>query len=101
MISFGKNQSDSPSAYPTERTVLMKKNVSSTLGISYDKLWKLLIDRKMKKKDLQFLTNLSSAVIAKLGKNQTVHMSTLIKICEVLHCNLFDIMELTKPVQAN
>ena len=101
MVSFDKKWSDSTSADLTERTGSMKKTASSTLGISYDKLWKLLIDRKMKKKDLQFLTSLSSAVIAKLGKNQPVHMSTLIKICEVLHCNLFDIMELTKPVQAN
>ncbi len=70
------------------------------MTLSYDKLWKLLIDKKMKKKDLQNMTKLSSAVIAKLGKNQPVHMSTLIKICEVLGCGLYDIIELTMPMKA-
>lgn len=77
----------------------MKENFSQKPTLSYDKLWKLLIDKKMKKKDLQNMTKLSSAVIAKLGKNQPVHMSTLIKICEVLGCGLYDIIELTLPMK--
>ena len=64
------------------------------LNISYGRLWKLLIDRKMKKKDLQALTKLSSAVIAKLGRDETVHLDTLLKICAALRCDLADIIEI-------
>lgn len=77
------------------------ESLSDTVGrISYDKLWALLIERKMKKKDLQEQTRLSSAVIAKLGKNLPVHLVTLMKICDVLHCNLFDIVEMKQPIKA-
>ena len=69
--------------------------------ISYDRLWHLLTERKMKKKDLQEKTHLSSAVIAKLGKDLPVHLVTLVKICDVLHCNLFDIVEMKQPIKAN
>ena len=64
-----------------------------TFQVCYDKLWKLLSSRKMKKKDLQSKTNLSSAVIAKLGKGMPVHLNTLLKICSVLHCTLDDIVD--------
>ena len=64
------------------------------LNISYGRLWKLLIDRKMKKKDLQALTKLSSAVIAKLGRDETVHLDTLLKICAALRCDLADIIDI-------
>lgn len=64
-------------------------------GVSYAKLWKLLVSRKMKKKDLQLLTHLSSAVIAKLGKNQSVQLTTLVKICNVLKCSITDIVDLS------
>mgnify|MGYP000863908162 CR=1 FL=1 len=63
-------------------------------NISYNKLWKLLIDRKMKKKDLIAATKLSSAVIAKMGRHETVHLDTLIKICRALHCKLDDIVDI-------
>lgn len=79
----------------------MKTMSSATKQISYDKLWALMTEKKMKKKDLQEKTNLSSAVIAKLGKNLPVHLVTLVKICEVLHCNLFDIVELKQPKAVN
>lgn len=78
----------------------MENTRDKSVHLSYDRLWKLLVDRKMKKKDLQLLTNLSSAVIAKLGKNQPVHLNTLIKICTVLHCNIIDVVELKRPVRA-
>ena len=61
--------------------------------VCYDKLWRLLSNRKMKKKDLQAKTKLSSAVIAKLGKGLPVHLNTLLKICSVLHCTLDDIVD--------
>jgi len=62
--------------------------------ISYDKLWKLLIDKKMKKKDLQKLAGISSSSIAKLGKDE--HMNTIIleKICTALQCDTCEIMEI-------
>ncbi|WML36944.1 helix-turn-helix transcriptional regulator [Clostridium sp. OS1-26] len=62
--------------------------------ISYKKLWKLLIDRDMKKQDLQRLSKISSASITKLGKNQHVSTETLQKICVALECDISDIMEM-------
>ncbi|MFI3327160.1 MAG: helix-turn-helix transcriptional regulator [Clostridia bacterium] len=64
--------------------------------ISYNKLWKLLIDKNMKKQDLQQATGLSRATITKLGKNEDVSTATLRKICDVLDCNIEDIIEITK-----
>ena len=64
--------------------------------ISYNRLWKLLIDRKMKKKDLQEATHLSSAVIAKMGRGESVHLNTLAKICCSLHCGLADIVDIVQ-----
>ena len=63
------------------------------MSISYKKLWKLLIDKDMKKKDLQVAANISSASIAKLGKNVNVNTDILLKICNALHCDISDIME--------
>lgn len=64
-----------------------------TACVSYNKLWKLLIDRNLKKKDLIRKTSLSSAVIAKMGKNLPVHLETLLKICGALNCDISDIMD--------
>lgn len=64
------------------------------MHISYDKLWKLLIDKKMNRQDLKKITGLSSATIAKLGKGANVTTDVLIKVCEALDCGLEDIMEL-------
>lgn len=66
------------------------------MHISYDKLWKLLIDKKMNKQDLKKITGLSSATIAKLGKGGNVTTDVLIKICGALGCELEEIMELNK-----
>lgn len=66
------------------------------MAISYKKLWKLLIDKDMMKKDLREAAGLSTNVIAKLGKNQDVSTEVLRKICGVLECDITDIMELTK-----
>ena len=63
------------------------------MAASYKKLWKLLIDRDMKKKDLRALTGLSSSTIAKMTKNETVSTDVLVKICGVLGCDVGDIME--------
>ncbi len=72
--------------------------IPETFQVCYDKLWKLLSSRKMKKKDLQSETNLSSAVIAKLGKGMPVHLNTLLKICSVLHCTLDDIVDVSATI---
>lgn len=62
--------------------------------VSYKKLWKLLIDRDMKKKDLREATGISSVSMAKLGKNENVTTDVLVRICAALNCELSDIMEL-------
>ena len=61
---------------------------------SYNKLFKLLIDKKMKKKDLQEAAGLSPASIAKLSKGQYVSMDVLVKICQALDADIGDIMEI-------
>lgn len=63
-------------------------------SVSYKKLWKLLIDRDMKKKDLREATGISSVSMAKLGKNENVTTDVLVRICAALNCELSDIMEL-------
>lgn len=66
-----------------------------TMAISYNKLWKLLIDKDMKKKDLQILSGISSATITKLGRNENVNTEILQKICIALQCDISDIMKMT------
>ena len=61
--------------------------------ISYKKLWKLLIDKDMKKKDLQITAGISAASITKLGKNENVNTEIILKICTALNCDVSDIME--------
>lgn len=64
------------------------------MTVSYKKLWKLLIDKDMKKKDLQAAAGVSWASITKLSKGETVSMDVLIKICKTLECDIGDVMEL-------
>jgi DNA-binding Xre family transcriptional regulator len=64
------------------------------MTISYNKLWKLLIDRGMKKGELKEKANISSSSMAKLGKNENVNTDILIKVCAALNCDLSEIMEL-------
>ena len=64
--------------------------------IDYSKLWKRLIDKNITKTELMQLTGISSRIIAKLTKNETVTTETLIKICSALNCDISDIMELTQ-----
>lgn len=64
--------------------------------VSYKKLWKLLIDRDMKKKDLCAAAGISHASVAKLGKNGNVTTDVLVKICTALQCDIGDIMEITE-----
>jgi DNA-binding Xre family transcriptional regulator len=73
------------------------------MAISYKKLWKLLIDKDMKKKDLQRVAGISSATVTKLGKNENVNTEILQKICTALNCDSSDIMEIIpdNPKKAN
>ena len=66
------------------------------LQISYKKLWKLLIDRDMMKKDLAERAGISPASIAKLGRNENVNTDILLKICIALECDVSDIMEVVE-----
>jgi len=67
-----------------------------TKALSYNKLWKILIDKGMNKKDLKNATGISTTAIAKLGKGDNVTTDTLLKICEVLDCDVADICEVVK-----
>ena len=64
------------------------------MKISYKKLWKLLIDKNLKKKDLQKMAGISSSSIAKLGRNENVNTEIINKICNALDCDTSDIMEM-------
>ena len=64
------------------------------MEVSYKKLWKILIDRDMKKKDLQAKAGISWASVTKLSKGETVSMEVLMKVCKTLNCDIGDIMEL-------
>ena len=64
------------------------------MQISYKKLWKLLIDKDMKKKDLQREADISWTTLTKMSKNEKVSLDMLMKICEALHCNIGDIMDI-------
>lgn len=64
------------------------------MSVSYKKLWKILIDMDMKKKDLQQAAGVSSALIAKMGRNENVSTDSLVKICTALKCDIGDIMEI-------
>lgn len=63
------------------------------MAISYNKLWKLLIDRGLKKTELVKLSGITSNAMAKMGRNESVQVDTLGKICAALGCNVDDIME--------
>ena len=63
------------------------------MPISYDKLWKLLIDKNMTKMDLKEAAGVSAASIAKLGKGANITTDVLLKICETLTCHIEDILE--------
>ena len=63
------------------------------MRISYNKLWKMLIDKNMKKSDLRKKADISSASLAKLGKGDNITTDVLLRICEVMDCRIEDILE--------
>lgn len=68
------------------------------MGICYKKLWKLLIDKDMKKKELSTIAGISQASITKMGRNGHVSTETLMNICSALGCGIGDIVEITPEV---
>ena len=70
------------------------------MKISYNKLWKLLIDRNMNRTQLRCAAHISTNAVAKLGRNEAVSVDTLEKICRVLQCDVGDIMEMDFSIPA-
>ncbi len=66
------------------------------MHISYNKLWKMLIDKNMKRRDLQEVAGISSASVAKLGKGENITTDVLLRICEALDCTIDDILDTIK-----
>ena len=73
--------------------LMIEYQEENPMRISYNKLWKLLIDKGMNKRDLKAVSGVSSASIAKLGKCENITTDVLLKICESLNVHLDDIME--------
>lgn len=66
------------------------------MNVNYNRLWKMLIDKKMKKSELQKQAQISGNIITRLNKDDFVSMETIAKICDVLECGVDDILEFTK-----
>ena len=71
------------------------------MEISYKKLWKLLIDKDMKKKDLQSSAEISWASVTKLSKGEAVSMDVLIKVCKAMNCDIGDVVEFIPKENVN
>ena len=69
------------------------------MAVSYKPLFKLLIDKKMKKKDFAKLTGLSNSTVSKLAKNENVTMEVIEKICRNLNCSVSDILEFNEDIE--
>ena len=71
------------------------------MGFSYNKLWKILIDEDMNKTDFQKAVELSPTTVAKLGKNETVNMEILARICDYFNCGIEDIVTYSHRKKTN
>ena len=71
------------------------------MAIRYNKLWKLLIDKGMTKTQMRLQADISTTTLAKLGKNETVSMDVLLKLCKLLDCNVGDIMDVINEEASN
>ncbi len=70
------------------------------MAVSYNGLWKMLIDKKMFKKDLAEELNISSATMAKMGKGEKVSLEVLQKICVYMNCDIGDIISFEKSIES-
>ena len=77
-------------------TLLLIKRKADNMAVSYNGLWKMLIDKNMYKKDLSADLGISSATMAKMGRGENVSMDILEKICDYMDCNIGDIMSFEK-----
>ena len=64
------------------------------MAVSYNKLWKLLIDKKMKRTEMQRLAGISGNVLSRMGKDEYVSIESIEKICTLLRCDIGDVMEI-------
>ena len=71
------------------------------MAVNYNKLWKLLIDKGMTKTQMRLQADISTTTLAKLGKNETVSMDVLLKLCKLLDCNVGDIMDVINEEASN
>lgn len=69
------------------------------MAVSYKRLWKLLIDKDMKKRDLKEAANLSPSLMSSLNQDKSVTVNTLSRICEVLNCRIEDVIEIVPDEQ--
>lgn len=79
-----------------KRVKKIRNNGGTRMRFSYNRLWKLLIDKNINKQKLKELSGISSASVAKLRKGQNVTTNVLLNICNALDCNVEDIMEFVK-----
>lgn len=89
----GSHQNDILNKYENHYIAFRLKEVGA-VEVSYKKLWKLLIDKDMKKKDLQQQAGVSWSSVTKLSKGETVSMEVMMKVCKALNCDIGDVMEL-------
>lgn len=75
------------------------KNRVNDMGANYKKLWKLLIDKDMKKKDLMRVAQISATSVSKLTKGENIQTDILVKICVALQCDFSDIMEMDSDLE--
>ena len=71
------------------------------MTVNYNKLWKKLIDLEMNRTEMRLKAGISTKQLAKLGKNENVNTEILVKICQVLHCNVDEIMDISEQKESN
>ena len=83
--------------------IIYRKDIAEVMIVarSYNKLWKLMIDKKINKTQLRTAAKISSNAMAKLGRDESVPIETLEKICNVLHCDIGDITEIIPEESKN
>ena len=69
------------------------------MAVSYNKLWKKLIDLDMSRTQLRLKAGISTKTLAKLGKNENVNTDILVKVCQALECNVDEIMDITEQTE--
>ena len=72
-----------------------KKDIKSIFAVTYTKLWKLLLDKKLKRTDLKEIAGISSSTLAKLGKDEYVSMESIDRICAALKCDISEVLSVS------